>query len=77
MFCVARDVVDSRSGKSMRRYEVLRGDGIHVPFDDENREADAGIPAGQLLLVGRNVRVRLHPLLVYGWMSLSVTGWAS
>lgn len=65
MFCVARDVIDTRSSRTVRRYEVLRGDGIHVPFDDEIREADAGIPAGQLLLVGRNVRVRLHPLLVY------------
>ncbi|MBX3460717.1 MAG: protein kinase [Planctomycetes bacterium] len=65
MFCVARDVIDTRSSRTVRRYEVLRGDGIHVPFDDENREADTHIPAGQLLLVGRNVRVRLHPLLVY------------
>ncbi len=63
--CVARDVADVRTGATLRRYDQLRGDGVHVPFEDQPRPADAQIKPGRLLLCGPGVRVNLHPFAVY------------
>ena len=32
-FVVARDVVDPRTQKASRRFDVLRGDGLHLPLE--------------------------------------------
>ncbi len=63
-FVVARDVVDPRTQKASRRFDVLRGDGLHLPLETSQSQ-DAAIPAGRLLLAAGVVRVQLHPLLVY------------
>ncbi|MCC6150769.1 MAG: protein kinase [Planctomycetes bacterium] len=63
-FVVARDVVDPRTQKASRRFDVLRGDGLHLPLESSQPQ-DAEIPAGRLLLAAGVVRVQLHPLLVY------------
>ncbi|MBX3460696.1 MAG: protein kinase [Planctomycetes bacterium] len=61
---VARDVLEGASQKAKRRYEILRGDGLHLPLEAQHPDDDK-IAAGRLVLAAGNTRVQLHPLVVY------------
>ena len=61
---VSRDVLDAGSQRAHRRYDILRGDGLHIPLEGSHPD-DAKIGAGRLVLAAGNTRVQLHPFVVY------------
>jgi len=60
---LSRDVPVDVTGETVRRFMVLKGDGL-VDYVDGTKE-DAALPAGRLWLFQGALRVPLHPLVIY------------
>ncbi|KAF0245650.1 MAG: protein kinase family [Planctomycetota bacterium] len=60
---LSRDVPVDVTGETVRRFMVLKGDGL-VDYVDGSKE-DGATPAGRLWLFKGGARVPLHPLVIY------------
>ncbi|KAF0245651.1 MAG: protein kinase family [Planctomycetota bacterium] len=60
---LSRDVPVDVTGETVRRFMVLKGDGL-VDYVDGTKD-DAASPAGRLWLIDGAARVPLHPLVIY------------